>query len=1450
MNFSVFSWLPRYLPLPVRGAPSPTDWRQWSIELDPPSTILHKQIQGEKIKASLHRILIEAGIALTEAEKSIEPQSQFALLRYGPDFQGTAPNLRLKTAVKDRDSHLKGTLSDEIAVGICCYLLREYLGVVHIADVKPLLGRSVQLVSDSKGTPDFYCIDWQDQVVFAESKGTTGGRTGLQAPLLKGWRQVQNVESTTRSTRQSCGRVVIGTSLAIEGVSNEDTFTVIRDPEGNRGGWDHANDDFPIRQAYAKVFNYAGQYTIAASLLQREPWQPLANDIALIDTSFRVTPLGMLPTGDLLTLYTDIYNALAEIPLGDKLISYLTRALFEFSRYRERLSSVITLPNGVVVIPREVLMETLSWTPWHHVVALRDDLRSGALSLASFAADLYEVAMQKGQRPLYEDPAQFFALTYPTYNLRELAKDVVQRLAGKNQKAVRQLELTYGGGKTHTLITLYHLVNDPAHLPTLPAVQEFIQHIGMTPPQARVALLPFDKLDVEKGMEVRGPNGDARWLKQPWSVLAYQIAGDDGLRLLHAEGEAAERETAPAENLLVELLRIPERERLSILILIDEVLMYAREKVGQDPVWRARLLNFFQYLTQAVTKVDHCALVASLLATDPRKSDSLGKELTQELYAIFRREREEGVQPVLKEDVAEVLRRRFFTPESVRDREAFRPHVVAALKGITALDEQTAQEGKSAEARFLLSYPFHPDLTDIFYTKWTNLEGFQRTRGVLRTFALALRDAEPWDTAPLIGANVFLTASGAAGLSEAARELTGIAATEEYEGKHQDWSAILLGELEKVQEIQQQYPGLAHREVEQAVFATFLHSQPVGQKARTRDLFLLLGQTRPDKIELEKALHHWVERSWFLDEETAQESGEEGALPRAWRLGSRPNLTQMHHDACQNRVPPELVDATLLEAIDKLNSLTAGAKGAGARVHVRPKAPGDVDDDGEFRYVILGTEAACEAGAPSALAQRFLTTHTTPNDPRVNKNAVVLVAPSLSGLEQARQAILHALGWQEVQAQLKQQQDLAKMDPLRWQTLLNRLNGAQKAIPGALRQAYTTVIAWSARGDIEAFKVTVEDKNLFEIIKADKRARIQETAISAEALLPGGPYELWRAGETSRWLKDLVGAFAEHPHLPKMLNRQAILDTLIDGCVEGAFVFQLRRPDGSLRTFWRYRPEDAVLKEPGLEVVLPETATLSKIATGLLAPGVLPGLWEGTEITLETLYDYFVGGYVVEVQKAGYTEPVIIPAAPQAVINEAVESAVQGGKLWLLTHTTSLWNEPIPPGLLAPQVRLLPPPTPIPVAEVLPSSVPEAWDNDRANVLALSNALANRAGKALPWPLVRNVVNGALKSYLELAVDSGPWPCDYPAAQHVKLQVRQAPGPKPIPPKPGIWVREAELTPAELQDLADEIGEVGKVTAGYPLKITVRVEIGGEPPDEVVAEVKKVLGKVTTELGK
>jgi len=1095
-------------------------------------------------------------------------------------------------------------------------------------------------------------------------------------------------------------------------------------------------------------------------------------------------------------------------------------------------------------------MGKTSWTPWHKVVQLRDDVRSGELSLAIFAADLYEVAMGKA-RPVYQDPTEFFALTYPTFNLRELCKDVVLRLAGKNEKAVRQLELTYGGGKTHTLITLHHLVQDPDKLPDMPAVREFMAHIGLTPPQARVVSLCFDKLDPEKGAEVKGPKGESRWLKMPWSVLAFQIAGPEGLSLLHAENLDLERESPPAENLLVDLLAIPEKENLSTLILIDEVLTYVRGKVGLDPVWRWKMIDFFQYLTQAATKVDRCAIVASLLAMDPAKNDALGKELTQELYAIFRREREEGVQPVLKEDVAEVLRRRFFTPKSIEDREAFRPHVVAAVKNIGELDEQTRKDKKAMEDRFARSFPFHPDLTDIFYTKWTNLEGFQRTRGILRTFALALRDAEKWDGCPLVGANVFLGEPGKTGVSEAARELTTVATTEEYEGKKQEWTGILEGELAKAQEIQAEIGALGFREVEQAVVATFLHSQPIGQKALTRELLVLLGQTKPDKIELEKGLKRWVDVSWFLDEVAVADAeiGPDGQkqLPKSWRLGSKPNLKQMH-SASLNRVAPEVVESRLLDEIAKLKSLTAGASAAGARVHNLPIKPKDIEDDGEFHYAVLGPMAASEAGKPSSVARQFIDETTSADKPRVYRNALVLTVPSKDGLEAVRNRIRDHLGWLEVQFQLKDQE----VDPIRAETLVGEIDKSKRLIPEAIQQANCLVVTVSEKNEILSFKITVNSEPLFNLIKKDSRSRIQETAVSAEALLPEGPYDLWREGESSRRVKDLVGAFAQFPHLPKMLNRKAILDTLLDGCREGLFVLSLMRPDRSVRTWWRELPDDTALKDPGLEVVLPEPAALSELPYSLLIPDMLPGLWESPEISMQAVYEYFAGGKVVKIPKEGYEEPATIPKAGKEVVDAAVNLAVRQGKIWLTSGPASILKEDIPPGLLTLDAILQAPPKPISPLEILPENLPEAWSDQRSTGLSVSVALSKEVGKTLPWVTVREAIDNGFKArMIELSMDSGPWPCDFSGAKNVKIILaKEKPLPPPPPPPPGVLVAEAELQPNQIQDLAEQVADIKKAAVGLDLKFRIHIELGGvqSSSDEPVVQINQILVEIADEL--
>ena len=1101
------------------------------------------------------------------------------------------------------------------------------------------------------------------------------------------------------------------------------------------------------------------------------------------------------------------------------------------------------------------------WKAWHEVVKLREDLRSGDLPLHLFAADLYEVMMQNGKRPIYEKPEEFFALTFPTHNLRNLVRDVVLRLAGKNDKAVRQLELTYGGGKTHTLITLWHIAHDPAALPDLPAVHEFFETIGITPPKARIAALCFDKLDVEKGMDVRGPDGAIRRLKHPWNVLAFQIAGDDGLKLLHAEGKAEERETAPAENTLTDLLELPLKEKLGTLVLIDEVLMYAREKVAQDRSWRDRLIDFFQYLTQAATKVDRCCIVASLLATDPKKSgDEFGRQLLGDLYDIFRREKEEGVEPVVKEDVAEVLRRRFFTPESLKNQATFKQHMIAALKGIQAVDEQMAKQGAAAEERFLKSFPFHPDLTEVFYGKWTQLTRFQRTRGVLRTFALALREAEKWDTCPLIGPAVFLNAAGRDGLSEAARELVTVADTEEHEGRKQAWTGIIDTELARAKQIQNESVGLRMREIEQAVMATFMHSQPIGQSAKTRDLVLLIGASRPDKIELEKGLVRWAQSSYWLDDTHLPEKDDQ--LPGIWRLGNRPNLNQMQAAAAA-QISDNVVKARLVEEIGKAKTLTSGTSASGVRVHTLPTKPRDIEDDGLFHYAVLPPSAASDSGKPSAEAKRFLDETTGPEKPRVFRNAVLMLAPSRDGLEVAQARVRDYLAWERVMDDLTPKNDEEKkqkgpVDVARLQTLKINIDKAKARVPEAIRQAYCIVVTVSDKDDVQAFQIKVIDEVHFEMIKRDSRSRVQDTAITAEALLPDGPYNLWKGGETSRRVKDLAGAFAQLPHLPKMLKSQAIVETLVDGCVQGTFVLKLTRPDRTFRTWWRTRPDDAVLQDPALELILPHAAELADIAPDLLVPRALPELWAGDEITADSVAAYFDGTKVVQVQREGFTEPVQIPKAPRNVVEAALAAAVENGRLWLLSGPASLLGEPLPTGVLTGRAALRSPPAPVPAPEILPENLPDAWKEHEATALSIATALSQKNGRTLPWKTVKDAIAGALQArFVTLADGSGVWPCDIAAAHAVRLKLSPSGTPREVaagvggetPKRPHVLIASAEFEPSELQDLSDSVPRLLEIRAKTKTAIRFRVHVevgdGAKPVDDtVVQEIRRVLGEV------
>jgi hypothetical protein len=362
---------------------------------------------------------------------------------------------------------------------------------------------------------------------------------------------------------------------------------------------------------------------------------------------------------------------------------------------------------------------------------------------------------------------------------------------------------------------------------------------------------------------------------------------------------------------------------------------------------------------------------------------------------------------------------------------------------------------------------------------------------------------------------------------------------------------------------------------------------------------------------------------------------------------------------------------------------------------------------------------------------------------------------------------------------------------------------------------------------------------------------VQDTAISAEALMPDGPYNLWRNGETSRRVKDLAGAFAQLPHLPKMLKASAILDTLADGCEKGTFVLRLTRPDGTFRSWWMLRPDENALQDSALELVLPKGAELAELVPALLLPGKLPGLWQANEITVKSTGEYFSGSTVVQVDRVGYQEPMRIPRAGQPVLDKAIAAAVERGLLWLRSGPASILGEAIPPGILSPSAVLCPPPSVIAPAEILPENLPEAWKGDTTNGLSVATCLSVKAGKILPWRTVRDALGAAMQArFLELAEGSAAWPCDFPVAQSVRFKVAVSPGDGggigPRVPQPAMLVVSAELEPSEIQELGDIVPKLLEIKArtNTPIRFHVRIEMGDGkalPSSEVADEANSLL---------
>ena len=211
--------------------------------------------------------------------------------------------------------------------------------------------------------------------------------------------------------------------------------------------------------------------------------------------------------------------------------------------------------------------------PWREVVTPHQDVASGRYQQAEFAADLYEVYDGRGTDE-YKNPVEFFRRTYLTESLKGMLVGAVRRLTGVGGDPVVQLQTNFGGGKTHSMLALYHLFSGiaPGELAGIDAV---LQQAGQQSlPTAQRVVLVGNK--ISPANPSTKPDGTV--VRTLWGELAWQLGGKKAFARLQADDEKA---TSPGD-----VLRELFVEYGPCLILIDEWVAYARQLHDQSDLRR------------------------------------------------------------------------------------------------------------------------------------------------------------------------------------------------------------------------------------------------------------------------------------------------------------------------------------------------------------------------------------------------------------------------------------------------------------------------------------------------------------------------------------------------------------------------------------------------------------------------------------------------------------------------------------------------------------------------------------------------------------------------------------------------------------------------------------------------------------------------------------------------
>jgi len=772
--------------------------------------------------------------------------------------------------------------------------------------------------------------------------------------------------------------------------------------------------------------------------------------------------------------------------------------------------------------------------PWREVVTPHEDVASGKYQQAEFAADLWQVHMGEGTAE-YKNPREFFNRTFLTDSLKRLLVSGVQRLSSNGGDPVVQLQTNFGGGKTHSMLALYHLFSgvNPTELTGVDSVLA----------KAGVENLPSVKRVVFVGNKVSPGNPsvkpDGTVVNTVWGEIAYQLGGREAFNRIESDDNNA---TNPGDA-----LRELFNDYGPCLVLIDEWVAYARQLHDESDLPGGSFdtqFTFAQALTESAKLAQNCLLVISLPASDTSgsphtQSDDVevggirGREALDRLRNVVGRV-ESSWRPASAEEGFEIVRRRLFEPLSGAEAYKYRDVTARAFSELyRAQSAEFPMECKSVdyEKRIQAAFPIHPEIFDQLYGSWSTLVKFQRTRGVLRLMAAVIHSLwEKGDRNPLILPSMIPIDDPRVQF-ELTRYLS------------DNWAPILEKDVDGPSStplnIDAELPNLGKYSATRRVARTiYLGSAPTSDAAHKgiEDRSVKLGCVLPGEATAVygDALRRLASKATYLYQDGT----------RYW-YSTQPTVTKLAEDRAEQLKRDS--DKVVLELERRLRKDLRNTGDFG-KIHPLPRSGADVPDDLEARLVVLGPEYPItkESGNPAETMARSIL-ETRGNAPRIYQNTLVFLALDKVRLQDLDEAIRKYLAWDSI---LSEKESL-NLDPHQVKQAETQRNSSDVTVSARLPEAYQWVLAPEQRTPQSPVEWDVVKVNGHDplAVKASKKLKADELLIpimGASILrkhLDAIP--LWQGNHVP--IRQLIDYFARYTYLPRLLSPEVLVRTVCDG---------------------------------------------------------------------------------------------------------------------------------------------------------------------------------------------------------------------------------------------------------------------------------------------------------------